>query len=75
MHVSTDGCSLLGIRLKFFILAVMPRPDGSWLKEPAMRQTVVVLQGSAETVRLNANKLQKLVGQFEVSDNGRGEAA
>lgn len=40
-----------------------------------MRQTVVVLQGSAETVRLNANKLQKLVGQFEVSDNGRGEAA
>ncbi|MNN82692.1 hypothetical protein D3C81_1996520 [compost metagenome] len=41
-----------------------------------MRQTVVVLQGSAETVRLNANKLQKLVGQFEVSKhNGRGEAA
>jgi len=34
-----------------------------------MRQTVVVLQGSAETVRLNANKLQKLVGQFEVSSN------
>ena len=32
-----------------------------------MRQTVVVLQNSAETVRLNANKLQKLVGQFEVS--------
>ena len=41
-----------------------------------MRQTVVVLQGSAETVRLNANKLQKLVGQFEVSKhNGREEAA
>lgn len=37
-----------------------------------MRQTVVVLQGSAETVRLNANKLQKLVGQFEVSSNGNG---
>ena len=32
-----------------------------------MRQTVVVLQNSAERVRLNANKLQKLVGQFEVS--------
>ncbi|WP_313517552.1 methyl-accepting chemotaxis protein, partial [Pseudomonas sp.] len=32
-----------------------------------MRQTVIVLQNSAETVRLNANKLQKLVGQFEVS--------
>ncbi|MFJ2366716.1 methyl-accepting chemotaxis protein [Pseudomonas sp. NPDC087697] len=41
-----------------------------------MRQTVVVLQGSAETVRLNANKLQKLVGQFEVSnDTGRVTAA
>ncbi|WP_425524282.1 methyl-accepting chemotaxis protein [Pseudomonas moorei] len=34
-----------------------------------MRQTVVVLQNSAETVRRNANKLQKLVGQFEVSSN------
>lgn len=33
-----------------------------------MRQTVVVVQSSAETVRLNANKLQKLVGQFEVSN-------
>jgi methyl-accepting chemotaxis protein len=32
-----------------------------------MRETVVVLQNSAEIVRLNANKLQKLVGQFEVS--------
>jgi methyl-accepting chemotaxis protein len=32
-----------------------------------MRQTVVVLQSSAETVRLNTNKLQKLVGQFEVT--------
>jgi methyl-accepting chemotaxis protein len=41
-----------------------------------MRQTVVVLQSSAETVRLNANKLQKLVGQFEVSSNNeRGAAA
>ncbi|MGF7111435.1 methyl-accepting chemotaxis protein [Pseudomonas laurylsulfatiphila] len=41
-----------------------------------MRQTVVVLQGSAETVKLNANKLQKLVGQFEVSKkNGRVAAA
>lgn len=41
-----------------------------------MRQTVVVLQSSAETVKLNANKLQKLVGQFEVSaDNGRVAAA
>ncbi|WP_458725984.1 methyl-accepting chemotaxis protein [Pseudomonas gregormendelii] len=41
-----------------------------------MRQTVVVLQNSAETVRLNANKLQKLVGQFEVSSNvERGAAA
>ena len=32
-----------------------------------MRQTVNVLQNSAESVRLNTNKLQKLVGQFEVS--------
>jgi len=40
-----------------------------------MRQTVVVLQSSAETVRLNANKLQKLVGQFEVSGNGASVAA
>lgn len=41
-----------------------------------MRQTAVVLQSSAETVRLNANKLQKLVGQFEVSGNhGHGVAA
>jgi methyl-accepting chemotaxis protein len=40
-----------------------------------MRQTVVVLQNSAETVRLNANKLQKLVGQFEVSGNGASVAA
>lgn len=32
-----------------------------------MRQTVVVLQSSAERVRLNANKLQQLMGQFEVS--------
>jgi hypothetical protein len=36
---------------------------------------VVVLQGSAETVRLNANKLQKLVGQFEVSNNSNGRVA
>jgi methyl-accepting chemotaxis protein len=40
-----------------------------------MRQTVVVLQSSAETVRLNANKLQKLVGQFEVSNNNERVAA
>ncbi|MBK5354519.1 methyl-accepting chemotaxis protein [Pseudomonas sp. TH41] len=40
-----------------------------------MRQTVVVLQNSAETVRLNANKLQKLVGQFEVSSNVERVAA
>jgi methyl-accepting chemotaxis protein len=32
-----------------------------------MQQTVVVLQSSAESVRFNTNKLQKLVGQFEVS--------
>ena len=32
-----------------------------------MRQTVVVLQHSAERVRLNASKLQQLVGQFEVT--------
>lgn len=38
-----------------------------------MRETVVVLQGSAETVRLNANKLQKLVGQFEVSNISNGQ--
>jgi len=40
-----------------------------------MRQTVVVLQSSTETVRLNANKLQKLVGQFEVSNYKRRGAA
>lgn len=40
-----------------------------------MRQTVVVLQSSAETVRLNANKLQKLVGQFEVSSSTERVAA
>ena len=34
-----------------------------------MRQTAVVLQNSAETVKVNANKLQKLVGQFEVSSD------
>jgi methyl-accepting chemotaxis protein len=39
-----------------------------------MRQTVVVLQHSAETVRLNTNKLQKLVGQFEVSGAAVGRA-
>ena len=32
-----------------------------------MRQTVVVLQHSAERVKLNASKLQQLVGQFEVT--------
>jgi methyl-accepting chemotaxis protein len=40
-----------------------------------MRQTVIVLQTSAETVRLDANKLQKLVGQFEVSNSSRQGAA
>ncbi|WP_253424815.1 methyl-accepting chemotaxis protein [Pseudomonas sp. GGS8] len=40
-----------------------------------MRQTVIVLQTSAETVRLDANKLQKLVGLFEVSNNSRQSAA
>jgi len=40
-----------------------------------MRQTVVVLQTSAETVRLDANKLQKLVGLFEVSNNSRQSTA
>jgi len=41
-----------------------------------MRHTAVVLQNSAETVKVNANKLQKLVGQFEVSsDIERVEAA
>jgi len=40
-----------------------------------MRQTVIVLQSSAETVRLDANKLQKLVGLFEVSNNSRQSAA
>ncbi|WEZ87066.1 methyl-accepting chemotaxis protein [Pseudomonas sp. NyZ480] len=40
-----------------------------------MRQTVVVLQSSAETVKVNANKLQKLVGQFEVTGkHGRAAA-
>ena len=33
-----------------------------------MRATVGVLQSSAETVRVNTSKLQKLVGLFEVSD-------
>lgn len=32
-----------------------------------MRQTVVILQSSSETVRVNTNKLQKLLGLFEVS--------
>ena len=41
-----------------------------------MHQTVNVLHASAETVRLNANKLQKLVGLFEVTRiNGQREAA
>jgi methyl-accepting chemotaxis protein len=39
-----------------------------------MRQTTVVLQSSAETVRVNAGKLQKLVGQFEVSSDSRRAA-
>lgn len=34
-----------------------------------MSQTVVVLQHSAERVRVNASKLQQLVGQFEVSQS------
>lgn len=38
-----------------------------------MRETVVVLQGCAETVRLYANKLQKLVGRFEVSNISNGQ--
>ncbi|WP_371856922.1 methyl-accepting chemotaxis protein [Pseudomonas sp. R9(2017)] len=40
-----------------------------------MRQTAVVLQSSAETVKANASKLQKLVGQFEVSSEGGRAAA
>ncbi|MFJ4114675.1 methyl-accepting chemotaxis protein [Pseudomonas sp. NPDC089758] len=40
-----------------------------------MRQTAVVLQSSAETVKANASKLQKLVGQFEVSSDTRPAAA
>ncbi|WP_420793843.1 methyl-accepting chemotaxis protein [Pseudomonas fontis] len=36
-----------------------------------MHQTVAVLQNSAETVKVNANKLQKLVGQFEVTTLSR----
>ncbi|MFI8558286.1 methyl-accepting chemotaxis protein [Pseudomonas putida] len=40
-----------------------------------MRQTVVVLQSSAETVKVNANKLEKLVGQFEVSGGTNRAAA
>lgn len=40
-----------------------------------MRQTVIVLQASAETVRLDANKLQKLMELFEVSNNSRQSAA
>ncbi|MBK5002088.1 methyl-accepting chemotaxis protein [Pseudomonas sp. S31] len=40
-----------------------------------MRQTVVVLQSSAETVKVNASKLEKLVGQFETSSAGDRAAA
>jgi methyl-accepting chemotaxis protein len=40
-----------------------------------MRQTAVVLQSSAETVKVNASKLQKLVGQFEVSSKCERAAA
>lgn len=41
-----------------------------------MRQTALVLQSSAQKVKVDAGKLQKLVGQFEVSDDGeRGVAA
>jgi len=35
----------------------------------------VVLQSSAQKVRVDAGKLQKLVGQFEVSGEGKGAAA
>ena len=40
-----------------------------------MQQTAVVLQSSAQKVRVDAGKLQKLVGQFEVSGEGKGAAA
>ena len=36
-----------------------------------MRQTAVVLQSSAQKVRVDAGKLQKLVGQFETSEEGK----
>ena len=39
-----------------------------------MRENVVILQNSAETVRMNTNKLQKLVGQFEVSGGAQKAA-
>jgi len=45
------------------------------LSSSEMRQTAVVLQSSAETVKVNANKLQKLVGQFEVSSDAERVAA
>ncbi|MDE4538052.1 methyl-accepting chemotaxis protein [Pseudomonas sp. ITEM 17296] len=40
-----------------------------------MRQTAVVLQNSAQKVKVDAGKLQKLVGQFEVSGDGERVAA
>ncbi|MNM45070.1 Methyl-accepting chemotaxis protein PctB [compost metagenome] len=40
-----------------------------------MRQTAVVLQSSAQKVKVDASKLQKLVGQFEVSGDGERAAA
>ena len=40
-----------------------------------MRQTAVVLQSSAQKVRVDAGKLQKLVGQFETSEEGKRAAA
>lgn len=40
-----------------------------------MRQTAVVLQGSAQKVKVDASKLQQLVGQFEVSGDGERVAA
>lgn len=40
-----------------------------------MRQTAVVLQSSAQKVRVDAGKLEKLVGQFEISGDGEGAAA
>ncbi|WP_410480745.1 methyl-accepting chemotaxis protein [Pseudomonas plecoglossicida] len=40
-----------------------------------MRQTAQVLQNSAQKVKVDASKLEKLVGQFEISGDGKGAAA